>query len=42
MTQSRIMNYDPVNKTVSYWYEPYEDSVRVDVCESHVNRDEIY
>ena len=37
MAQSCITEYDPVNKTVSYWYERHEDSVRVDVCESVID-----
>ena len=37
MAQSRITDYDPVNKTVSYWYERHEDGVRVDICESVID-----
>ncbi|WP_416327818.1 transposase [[Eubacterium] hominis] len=37
MAQSRITDYDPVNKNVSYWYERHDDGVRVDVCESVID-----
>lgn len=38
MFQSRIMNYNPVNKTISYWYERLDDGgVRVDVYETAVD-----
>lgn len=37
MAQSRITDYDLVNKTVSYWYGRHEDGVRVDICESVID-----